>query len=60
MKIIKQFIVFSTCSMFIIGCGGSAIDEGTPIQDPSADADAETTPPTPEELETMRNESQSE
>ncbi len=57
MKIIKQFVIFSACSILGIACGGSATDEGTPIEDPSADAEAQTTPPTPEELEAMQNES---
>ncbi len=53
----KQFAIFSVCSILAIACGNSAIDEGTPIEDPSADAEAQTTPPTPEELEAMQNES---
>ena len=57
MKIMKQFAIFSVCSILAIACGNSAIDEGTPIEDPSADAEAQTTPPTPEELELMQNES---
>ena len=57
MKIMKQFAIFSVCSILAIACGNSAIDEGTPIEDPSADAEAQTTPPTPEELEAMQNES---
>ena len=57
MKIIKQFVVFTACSILAIACGGSATDEGTPIEDTSADAEAQTTPPTPEELEAMQNES---
>ena len=60
MKIMKQFAIFSVCSILAIACGNSAIDEGTPIEDPSADMDAETTPPSPEELEAMQKESQPE
>ena len=52
---IKQFVIFSACSILTIACGESATDEGTPIEDPSADAEAQTTPPTPEELEAMQN-----
>ena len=55
MKIIKQLVIFSACSILGIACGGSATDEGTPIEDPSADAETQTTPPTPEELEAMQN-----
>ncbi len=57
MKIIKQFAVFTACSFLAIACGDSATDVGTPIEDTSADAEAQTTPPTPEELEAMQNES---
>ena len=55
MKMIKQFVIFSACSILTIACDESATDEGTPIEDPSADAEAQTTPPTPEELEAMQN-----
>ena len=44
MKIMKQFAIFSVCSILAIACGNSAIDEGTPIEDPSADAEAQTLP----------------
>ncbi len=42
----------------MVGCGKSDLEEGIPIADPSADATAEITPPTPEELEAMQNKSE--
>ncbi len=59
MKTLTRIVLFSACTYVIFGCGKSDIEEGVPIEDPSADAAAETTPPTPAELKAMK-ESQSE
>ena len=55
-----KIIVLSVCSLHIIGCGKTEVDEGTPIADRAADVERETTPPTFEELEAMKNGPQSE
>ena len=55
-----KIILLSVCSLHIIGCGKTEADEGTPIKDRTADVEKETTPPTPEELEAMKNGTQSE
>ena len=55
-----KIILLSVCSLHIVGCGQTEVDEGTPIEDRTADVERETTPPTPEELEAMKNGSQSE
>jgi|TARA_B100000959_G_C14952409_1_gene612413 hypothetical protein len=58
MKTLKRIVLFSACAFLMVGCGKSDLEEGIPIADPSADATAETTPPTPEELEAMQNKSE--
>ena len=58
MKTLKRIIFFPACAFLVVGCGKSDLEEGIPIADPSADATAETTPPTPEELEAMQNKSE--
>jgi hypothetical protein len=60
MKNCIKIILLSVCSLHIIGCGKTEVDEGTPIADRTADVERETTPPTPEELEAMKNGSQPE
>ena len=54
MKMLKRIVLFSASAFLMVGCANEA-EQGIPLENPSADADAETTPPTPEELEAMQN-----